>query len=189
MSASGAVRRAGATRAACDAAGDPGCVCTSLPPPPPSFELLEPRLHAIETPLGFADIDGRVAKSRNGGVHRQRLLEGVGGARKVVALLGHPLELLSGPGQRVAAGAIAVGQLRRLTLARVMTVLLGLIQRVSATIHVLETVDERARETEKRIRPVASKPRGLAKGHDRGGEFLLRLGLLSTRLAGFAVDP
>src|SRR5262245_65044135 len=96
---------------------------------------------------------------------------------------------MGGPYQRLAARAIAVGELHRLAIARREPVALCLLQRIGAAVDVLEPVDERAAQTEKRIGPVRTQLRRLAERRHRLGEFLLRLDRFPPRFPRLAVDP
>ena len=95
----------------------------------------------------------------------------------------------SRPRQRLGSGAIAVSKLSGLPIARGISELLRLRQRIRAAVDVFEPVDERSSESKKRVRPVRPELGGLSKRGDGVRELLLRLDGLPPRLAGFAVDP
>src|SRR5262249_14862731 len=92
------------------------------------------------------------------------------------------------PGQRVGAGAIAIGELHRFAIARRESETLGLLECVSPSIDVFQSVDKTAGQAEKRIRPVGTQLRRLSKRGHRLGELLLRGDGFLPSLLGLAVD-
>src|SRR6185436_13547020 len=96
----------------------------------------------------------------------QRATVGFRCAREVVLLLRKAEQGSSGASERVGAGAVAVAELCRLAIALLVAEALRLFQRVRSAVDVFEAVDERAHQTEKRIRPVGAQFGSLAKGGD-----------------------
>ena len=70
-----------------------------------------------------------------------------------------------------ARDAVAVAELCRLAVARLVSEALCLSQRIRAAVDVVETVDERAHQAEKRIGPVGAQFGRLSKRGDGFGEF------------------
>src|SRR5687767_11690377 len=92
------------------------------------------------------------------------------------------------PDEGVSARPIPVGELGGLAFARGVAVLHRLIQGIGASVHILETKGERAREPEKRIGPVRAELRSFAEGEDGVGQFLFRFLRFTSCLVRLAVD-
>ncbi len=145
--------------------------------------------HLPETALRLAQASRRIAKAKRLGVAIDRFAIGLSGTRQVLTLLWLAGQRSSGADERIAAGPITVGQLHRFAIARSETEVLRPLERVSAALDVLEAIDKRPHQAEKRIGPVGSQLCGFAKGRDRIREFVLRFGGEFPRLTRFAIDP
>ena len=117
---------------------------------------------------------GDAVRARHTAVERQRLAQRFRRPLQVLRFLRHPFERARRSHQRFAARPIPIRKLHRLAPPGAEAEMLRLLQRVGAAIDVLETVDERAHETEERVGPVRPQLRRLAKRRDGIGELLSR---------------
>src|SRR5215471_19680903 len=120
------------------------------------FDLLEPALRRPQIPRRV-----RVAESPR--VEIDRLPIRLRRSREVVLLGGYAAQRAGRAREYQCARPIPIGQLHGLALPSRVAETLRLLQRVGAAIDVLEAVDERPHQPEKRIGPRRTEFGGLAE--------------------------